>query len=919
MAERSGRLSFPGSGALNRPVPMNLFATWEIDGSSPNCIPRLCSLTLNKLVVIRELDKELISVVIAVKIQGSKRILRSHEIVLHPSGCVETDLALTFSLQYPHFLKREGNKLQIMLQRRKRYKNRTILGYKTLAVGSIDMAEVMQHPTEGGQVLPLCSNQKELLGKVAEIWIFSLSSQPIDHEEAALQGGQKIKCSDNYSEEEYESFSSEQEASDDAVQGQDIEDDEYDVRKLKKQRRSIVRTPSITRQQNFKQRVVALLKRFRVSDEVLDSEQDPAEPPPEVEEEDLDLDSVEFENPSDSGPELDDDDSVLSTPKPKLKPYFEGLSLSSSQTEIGSIHSSRSHREPPSPIDLDKTRSGGAKFSEDGGSDNASFEQPEVVTPTTELEMDNMDTFLERLPPSGKMTKTESLIISSNRQEPKLAGRRGRSTSLKERQPSRPQNERANSLDNERSLDTRCHLQIPRKTVYDQLNHILVSDNQLPDSIILINTSDWQGQYLSDMLQNHHLPVVCTCTTADIQAAFNTIVSRIQRFCNCNSQTPVPIKIAVAGAQHYLSAVLRLFVDHLSHKTPDWLGYMRFLIIPLGAHPVSKYLGTIDYRYNSLFQDAAWRDLFLKPEAPVVGTELSPPRPPIPPAAQENPDVVSRVTQYMVGANGAHQLPIAEAMLTYKQKRKKSFHFDFAVSLSVSSLGGRWQVSASPDEDSCQKFIPFIGMVKVGLVEQTSATSGDSDDAAPLGSSLLSSTPPHVSPALKEASPTPPSSPSVNTSFCAYSSVGQAELMGLQVDYWVAPTERKKDMEKRDSSAKNTLKCNFRSLQVSRLPLGGAEPSTHPVMSMTVVTKEKNKKVMFLPKKIKDKEVESKSQVIEGISRLICTAKHQQTMLRVLIDGVEWNDVKFFQLAAQWSSHVKHFPIGIFGHTKGPY
>lgn len=38
--------------------------------------------------------------------------------------------------------------------------------------------------------------------------------------------------------------------------------------------------------------------------------------------------------------------------------------------------------------------------------------------------------------------------------------------------------------------------------------------------------------------------------------------------------------------------------------------------------------------------------------------------------------------------------------------------------------------------------------------------------------------------------------------------------------------------------------------------------------------------VMFLPKKTKDKEVESKSQCIEGISRLICTAKHQQNMLR---------------------------------------
>ncbi|VFV32421.1 phosphofurin acidic cluster sorting protein 2, partial [Lynx pardinus] len=95
MAER-GRLGLAGApAALNTPVPMNLFATWEVDGSSPSCVPRLCSLTLKKLVVFTELEKELVSVVIAVKMQGSKRILRSHEIVLPPSGQVETDLALT--------------------------------------------------------------------------------------------------------------------------------------------------------------------------------------------------------------------------------------------------------------------------------------------------------------------------------------------------------------------------------------------------------------------------------------------------------------------------------------------------------------------------------------------------------------------------------------------------------------------------------------------------------------------------------------------------------------------------------------------------------------------------------------------------------------------------------------------------------
>lgn len=98
--------------------------------------------------------------------------------------------------------------------------------------------------------------------------------------------------------------------------------------------------------------------------------------------------------------------------------------------------------------------------------------------------------------------------------------------------------------------------------------------------------------------------------------------------------------------------------------------------------------------------------------------------------------------------------------------------------------------------------------------------------------------------------------------------------------------------------------------------------------------------VMFLSKKPKEKEAESRSQVIEGISRLICTAKNQNTMLRgewpilmwlhvgvigdlisllffaVTIDGVEWNDVKFFQLAAQWPTHVKQFPVGVFGHVK---
>lgn len=52
--------------------------------------------------------------------------------------------------------------------------------------------------------------------------------------------------------------------------------------------------------------------------------------------------------------------------------------------------------------------------------------------------------------------------------------------------------------------------------------------------------------------------------------------------CNCNAQTPPTMKVAVAGDQSYLSTILRFFVEQLANKTPDWLTYIRFLVIPIG-------------------------------------------------------------------------------------------------------------------------------------------------------------------------------------------------------------------------------------------------------------------------------------------------------------------------------------------------
>uniref|UniRef100_A0A3B3Z951 Uncharacterized protein n=1 Tax=Periophthalmus magnuspinnatus TaxID=409849 RepID=A0A3B3Z951_9GOBI len=520
--------SKPVSITSNRPVHMNLFATWEVDRSSPSCVPRLFNLTLKKLIMLKELDKDLTSVVIAVKLQGSKRILRSNEILLSSAGLTETDLQLTFSLQYPHFLKRDANKLQIMLQRRKRYKNRTILGYKTLALGLINMAEVMQHPSEGAQVLGLHSQLKDASVPVAEIRVYSLSSQPIDHEGPKAKMSDRSPDIDNYSEEEEESYSSEQEGSDDPIHGQVC---------IKKNTETFPYDPC---QPKIKEKFVALLKRFKVTDEVgFGLEHVSREQIQEVEE-DLDelYDSLEMYNPSDSGPEMEETDSIMSTPKPKLRPFFEGMSQSSSQTEIGSLNSKGSlGRDTFSPQLLLVNIIWVIYWCDHDGyyMNDFFFIVQELTDQEMYTEVGPCITVSAAEKPCNtpmKTSKNEKQTMPS----PRLDGghtpkqKRSGSTPLKERQLSKPLSERANSSDSERSPELGHTTPVLRKAMYDQLNQILVTDSALPESLILVNCTDWQGQFVTEQLQTQRQPVVSTCSAAEIQAVLSAVLTRIQKF-----------------------------------------------------------------------------------------------------------------------------------------------------------------------------------------------------------------------------------------------------------------------------------------------------------------------------------------------------------------------------------------------------
>ncbi|XP_059525993.1 phosphofurin acidic cluster sorting protein 2-like [Myotis daubentonii] len=243
---------------------MNIFATWEVDCSSPTCVPRQCSLALNKLLIYRELEKEVRGVVISVKIQGCKTILRSDEILLPPSGQVQTDLALTFSLQYPHSLKRKGSTLQVLLQQKQRLSTQALMGYKTLAMGTINMAELMLRPLQGGQMLSLHSSITETSAHVAEVSISSLSSQPMEVEDSTRQAGPKAKSSFSYSDHQ---------ASRDPRLWQDQEEEDFDFAESKKQLQGGGSVPPMTREQYAIKKVGAWLRREKLWEEELSLEQ----------------------------------------------------------------------------------------------------------------------------------------------------------------------------------------------------------------------------------------------------------------------------------------------------------------------------------------------------------------------------------------------------------------------------------------------------------------------------------------------------------------------------------------------------------------------------------------------------------------------------------------------------------------------
>ncbi|XP_058118102.1 phosphofurin acidic cluster sorting protein 2 [Anopheles ziemanni] len=1001
--------------AMTKPVPMKLFAAWEVDRTPSNCIPRLCSLKITRLTLLMPLPSDLTSLSLAVRMQSSKRTLRSHEIPVPqsistgyssggaglgsiggaPGGgsigvgltggtggiiggggvgqlnsppLLETELDLHFSLQYPHFIKRDGNRLLILLQRRKKYKTRTILGYKTLAEGVIRMDAVLQKSMDMTVELNGSGKAGRSGQTIATLRATQVTSIPVDQDNKNNNSLLVTDRVNEYSDEDEEQEFSSGDENDEGLSGyaakrnyagkrdsykkfesgeQDGEQDDgnmlpsnqadsdsdFDNMGKEKSR------GKMSRQRNFKQRIISLLKRFKVPEEL---EGDVPERGPALRgKRDLDalfqeLESLSCGEGDDSGQDMDSL-SIGSTPKPSLRPFFENsgkpvltqqhssIQLSSMQKAAGGNKDFMPEKKPNlekrdslaekksnsitianniinsmngNSINNNQTshysniqdRSGEWKNDSSGNEGGAGNTDPEA------LSSDPQNT---GSPPKEKETAVEkkNRLFRTTSSTPNSAKKQKQTLSFQmdphQQQLQQHQMQHQQHQQKPSPLET-CLSPTnvePRKSLLEQLQRTFTTEESLlPEVVTVVGPPEASTASLTprlaSLISSTFRPTFLPNNTAEVKAITQALMNKIQKYCNSTAKPPTTVKVVLVGGDWLQGAVLRHYVELLGIRPPDWVNHIKFYIVPLGSCAVARYIGMIDSTYMSMFGTENWQQMCDR-TANLESAQTK----------NESAEIISRIQRYLMSGGPCTQVPIAEAMVNYR------------------------------DEDSCQIFVPFVSDVRIGCLEGPQV-SLDLDESLTYVSQssadrMLSSSPPQSGRTSPPSSQTPIAVAQLQQQQAQQSSStssGQTqESLELQVDYWplarpIFDPKEKPLGKGQDPSGKNSIKSTFRHLQVWRLPQAPCYGEFPNGLTLSFATKEKKQKIMRLgKKKEKDRDAE-KEQCVEGVARLICSPKQSHPVpLRVYIDGTEWTGVKFFQLSSQWQTHIKNFPIALVG------
>ncbi|CAJ0590102.1 unnamed protein product [Cylicocyclus nassatus] len=603
-------------------VSMRLFANWEMDRASSSVVQRVCTLSLNRI-VIHSLSSQIQSIVITAKLEGNKRSLRSNEIRVAPvHGRVDLDLDISFTIQYPHFIKRKGNTLQILIQRRRKYKNRPFpSSFKTIAVGMVNLTQLLQH---GGlreiSLWSSDSNDKQTCGvqSIGRLHLGTCQSQPLEIDVERDRSGKKQasiegELSEDDSDSDYE----------DIPVDSDL-NEPGSGRSVVRRADQLGHKASSTRKNNIRQRFVTLLKKFKIPEEegIPSRSASAAMVPTDKELQDL---FEELENMSDSGPEMAADDiSIGSNPRPGLRPFF-----------------TRSKEILPAIYDR-----GG-----DNGSDSEGEAEDIDWSSETEKEREKEERKTSQTHDMLKGTLAASGDQLSSTVTPTSGTKQSRIGSTS----SAPLVQSTSLGGISHSLTTGS---IAKKADKDRL--VATAEKHVGELTTLLSTYPaaksgcWLCSY-SDLPHLANISVATVnCPSANaVKQAIGQIVNKILSFCNSNSSNPPITWVGVIGGDRFMGQILRAYVECLHHKSSsNWLHYLRFAVIPAPHSLIAKLIEGLDVTLDQLCRDIweRWPEI----------------------SYAEKQSIIDKMNAWLKSGGTCLNLPIGEALLQMTERGQEA-------------------------------------------------------------------------------------------------------------------------------------------------------------------------------------------------------------------------------------------------------
>eukprot|EP01113_Clastostelium_recurvatum_P033027 TRINITY_DN4324_c0_g1_i1.p1 TRINITY_DN4324_c0_g1~~TRINITY_DN4324_c0_g1_i1.p1 ORF type:complete len:1193 (+),score=307.59 TRINITY_DN4324_c0_g1_i1:160-3738(+) len=369
--------------------------------------------------------------------------------------------------------------------------------------------------------------------------------------------------------------------------------------------------------------------------------------------------------------------------------------------------------------------------------------------------------------------------------------------------------------------------------------------------------------------------VIYTKSAADVSNILTAILTRYQ-------QRSEPFRIGIAGSDSYINDVLRPLVDLLAKRPKGWIP-ATFYVIPIGRNnDLALHIASYDQVYKSLFCSPGWLE----------GFDITEPWQP-----EQVSEIERRIRLYMEEEQSApYRFTIGEALLTYPGTAGKAIPF----------LKGL-HIGEDPDD--------LQGNAGAGGAQGNLAGQSSAGASGSIGSTSSTLAPLTTSSSSSATSVTPSSGGSVSSM-----PVANVETE-LQVDYWVP--------KKKGDEEHHKVKSPLQSVAMTRLPaiatalrLESAYKPTPSTLSLLVQLKDKDKKgkvkptmltrAMGIVKDKKDKEKDkdgSHNSIGASVTKLICSSSNDNSVFRVVIDGVEWAGVKFVSVSPQWATHVKTFQV----------